>query len=247
MNLLNNLDKNNLHHAYLIEGEHDFIAPQIFEYVEKVLKIKTLGNPDFCHIQVDLLKIKHAIDLREMGIQKSFTLGKKIFVLSINRFSKEAEGVLLKMFEEPIENTHFFIITPDKNILTKTLLSRFYFISSRENLDKNEIEEAEKFIRMTLKSRIDFIKEFIASSLKNEDEDEEDVIEINSVRSKAFKFLNALEYVLHQKLISKIEVQPLSGKNNYFEQLFRVREYLSQQGSPTKTLLESLAITIPVL
>ncbi|MFA6325123.1 MAG: hypothetical protein WCX46_02755, partial [Candidatus Paceibacterota bacterium] len=72
MNLLNNLDKNNLHHAYLIEGKHDFIIPQILDYIENILKIKTLGNPDFCQIHVDFLKIKHALDLREMGSQKSF-------------------------------------------------------------------------------------------------------------------------------------------------------------------------------
>src|ERR1035437_3222996 len=112
------LDKNNLHHAYLIEGTSEKIVPEIFKYVES-LGVKTSGNPDFSNISIDLLKIKQALDLRSMGSEKGFNSSKKIFIISVNRFSGDAEGVLLKMFEEPIENTHFFIITPDVNVLTK--------------------------------------------------------------------------------------------------------------------------------
>ncbi|MFA6325293.1 MAG: hypothetical protein WCX46_03660, partial [Candidatus Paceibacterota bacterium] len=174
-----------------------------------------------------------------------FQESKKIFILSANRFSKDAEGVLLKMFEEPIKNTHFFIITPNKNILTKTLLSRFYLISNICDEDEDELIEVEKFINMNLKNRIDFIKDFISTSENNEDDDE--IIQINSVRSKAFKFLNSLEHVLHQKLINQINLNHVPTKEDYFEQIFKVREYLNQQGSPVKTLLESLAIIIPIL
>ena len=42
-----------------------------------------------------------------MGTEKSFSGSKKIFVLCVNTFSLDAQNVLLKMFEEPIEHTHF--------------------------------------------------------------------------------------------------------------------------------------------
>ena len=241
------LDKNNLHHAYLIEGAGDKIVPEVLEYVES-LGIKTSGNPDFYHISIDFLKIKQALDLRAMGAEKGFTPGKKIFVVSANRISPDAQGVLLKMFEEPIENTHFFLIMPDVNVLAKTLISRFYLISAKQNLSKEEIKEAEKFIAMPLQNRIIFIKEFIATSEEKENDDE--VVEENSIRSKAFIFLNALEYVLHQKIFSeKVRPSICESRNlsdlDCFNQIFRVREFLRQQGSSTKTLLESVAIAIP--
>ena len=232
------LDKNNLHHAYLIEGAGDEILPEIFRFIE-ALGVKTVGNPDFNHLSIDLMKIKQALELRSMSTVKGFSNSKKIFVININRFTPDAQGVLLKMFEEPIQNTHFFLITPDANVLTKTLLSRFYLIKTEINFSE-ELKEANKFIAASLKDRIDFVKEFVTVS----EDEESEIIETNSVRSRAFKFLNALEYVLHQKLISK---KLLNKEVDFFEQIFKAREYLRQQGSPTKTLMESVAIAIPVL
>src|SRR3989338_8121276 len=116
MNILEHLDKNNLHHAYLIEGERDKIVPKIFEFFES-LNIKTFGNPDFCHISIDNLKIEEAFSLRAMSFEKSFSASKKIFVICVNSFSLEAENVLLKMFEEPINNTWRKRLEKRKNLL----------------------------------------------------------------------------------------------------------------------------------
>jgi hypothetical protein len=153
------------------------------------------------------------------------------------------------MFEEPIENTHFFMITPDVNVLTKTLISRFYLIKTQNNFE-NELKEVKKFISLDLKERIDFIKEFIASSEAESKEDEEETAEQpaspsqggNSVKSRAIKFLNGVEYMLHQKFIAS-----KFPENNvdFFNQIFKVREYIRQQGTPTKTLLESVALVVP--
>ena len=103
------LDKNNLHHAYLIEGARDEIVPEILTFCENI-NIKTSGNPDFCHISIDNFKIDEAFDLRAMSVNKSFSSKKRIFVVSVNSFSLDAQNVLLKMFEEPVPDTHFFLI-----------------------------------------------------------------------------------------------------------------------------------------
>ena len=239
--ILQHLDKNNLHHAYLIEGIENEILPELFKYFEN-LGIKIFNNPDFYHTSIDFLKIKEALDLRAMGNEKGFNSDKKIFIININRFSPDAQGVLLKMFEEPIENTHFFIITPDVNVLTKTLISRFYLIKS-QNFSL-ELTEAQKFISLNLRDRIDFIKEFINAEKNEEDDDEVGTTEPNSIKTKVFSFLNALECVLHQKFLLR-EIK--NNKVDFFEQIFKVREYLRMQSSPTKTLLESVALSIPKL
>ena len=169
--LSKHLNKNNLHHAYLIEGNRKEILPEILGFWEE-LNIKTLGNPDFSQIVIDNFKIDEAFELRAMSTNKGFSTAKKVFIICANTFSLDAQNVLLKMFEEPIENTHFFLVVPDTNSLLKTVVSRFYVISARQPARHasqgdaggdlaEETQEAEKFISMPLQRRIDFIRELL--------------------------------------------------------------------------------------
>jgi hypothetical protein len=238
MNLIKqHLDKNNLHHAYLIEGEREGVVSEILEFV-RGLGIETVGNSDFVHISVDAFKIEDARNLKFFGSEKGFSNeknAKKIFVVSANSFLLEAQNSLLKVFEEPIENTHFFIVLPDTSALLKTFISRFYIISARQDLASEE-GDAEKFIAMPLSVRINFLKDFL-----KEEEEIEDEIQIDSIRAKSLRFLNALEVVLHVKF------EKNSSDTNYFEHLFKVREFLRMPGSSPKTLMESVALSVPVL
>ncbi len=237
MSILKHLDKKKLHHAYLIEGERDEIMPEILSFFES-LNIKTFGNPDFCHIIIDNLKIEEAFDLRAMSSDKSFSLSKKVFIICVNSLTLDAQNVLLKMFEEPIENTHFFVVVPDADSLLKTLVSRFYFIRNKNVNTKTE--DVEKFIGMSLQKRIDFIKELLIEP--KEDEESNEIVALDSTRSKALKFLNALESVLCNKLILKTPLDIV-----LFEHFLKVREFLRMPGSSVKTLMESVALIIPML
>jgi len=243
MNLIQqHLDKNNLHHAYLIEGDKEKVLPEIFEFI-KSLGISPIGNADVSQISLDSFKIEDARNLKSYASEKGFSgekNAKKVFIISANNFLLEAQNTLLKMFEEPIENTHFFIVVPDANSLLQTFVSRFYLISDKSDLAV-KIEEAEKFISMPLKSRIDFIKELLVES-EEEDEEGNEIVALNSARSKALKLLNALELVLHNKFVSKRHFDI-----DYFQHFFKVREFLRMPGSSTKTLMESVALIVPEL
>lgn len=238
MSILEYLDKENLHHAYLIEGARDEIVSEIMKFCESI-NIKTSGNPDFIHISIDNFKIDEAFDLRAMSSNKSFSSEKKIFIICFNNISLDAQNVLLKIFEEPIENTHFFLIVPDTNSLLKTVVSRFYLIKTEVRKEEN-FKGAEKFISMPLKNRIDFIKELLIEE-EAEDEEGNEIVVLDSTRSKALKFLNALELVLHKKLVSKVPFD-----TSFFEHFFKVREFLRMPGSSTKNLLESVALIVPI-
>ncbi|HEV7702550.1 MAG TPA: hypothetical protein VGO63_03875 [Candidatus Paceibacterota bacterium] len=239
MNIEKYLDKENLHHAYLVEGSRDEIIPEILEFL-KSLKIKTEGNPDVVQMHTDTFKIDDARNLKIYGREKGYTSAKKIFIISANNFLSEAQNSLLKLFEEPIENTYFFIVAPDASVFIKTLSSRLYFISTKSDISA-ELKDAEKFIKMPLKSRLDFIKELLTTE---ELEDEEglsaqagnEVIQLDSIRSKALKFLNALESVFHKKM------PKTAFDTSVFEHIFKVREFLRMPGSSPKTLMESVAL-----
>ena len=257
MKISNHLDRNNLHHAYLIEGAREEIVPEIFAFIQS-LGIKVIGNADVSHISLDTFKIEDARNLKSFGSEKGFSNeknAKKIFIVSVNNFLLEAQNSLLKMFEEPIENTHFFLVVPEVNALLKTFVSRFYFIKAAPTLEgvgAPTESVGEKFINMSLKNRIDFMKDLLAESKT----DGENNPSLDSARSKALIFLNSLEFTLHSKLVNNFADFTLPGvpggtyaaQNSLqtcFSHLFKVREFLRMPGSSTKTLMESVALVVP--
>ena len=146
----NHIDKNNLHHAYLIEGNQD-IVPEIYKILE-TLGVNTHNNPDLCIISIDTFKIDDARNLNSLASLKGFSTGKKVFLISTNNFLLEAQNAMLKLFEEPIEDTHFFIITPNIDGLLSTFGSRFYAIRNINSEIVNQ--DADKFISLSFSERI---------------------------------------------------------------------------------------------
>ena len=215
MSIKGHFDKNNLHHAYLIEGTDEESLPEITELV---------GGGELIHIKLDSFKIDDARNLKSYTSEKSLAHAqKKIFIISANSVLVEAQQALLKLFEEPIEDTHFFLITPDASALLSTFVSRFYRIKV-----PTRVGNAESFIKMPLAKRIEFLKELLAV------EDEEDLSK-DSPRSKALNFLNELESTL-------VSSMPLDTEA--LNQIFKVREFLRQPGSSTKSLMESVALML---
>lgn len=217
------------------------VVPEIVEFFNN-LGIKTVGNSDFIHISLDSFKIEDARNLKSYGTQKGFSSAKKVFIISANNFLLEAQNSLLKIFEEPIENTHFFLIVPDTNSLLKTFVSRFYLISTKSALTE-EIKNAEEFIALSPRDRIDFIKELLIEP-EEEDEERNEIAVLDSTRSKALKFLNALESVVSKTAFDKNMSRTVLD-TGYLEHFFKVREFLRMPGSSAKSLMESVALVVP--
>jgi len=210
----------NWHHAYLIEGEREKVLLEITSFCEES-GIPSRGNPDFCHITVQMLKIEDARNLKELAASRAFYNGKKIFVITVENILSEAQNTLLKLFEEPTPETHFFLVLPDANVLLKTFASRFYRISGKA---KQEEENVKEFVAMSKSGRINFLKELLS------DED--------NARTNANKFLNDLESYLHSTARFNL------ARVNIAEQIMKAREYLRQPGASMKNLLESVALML---
>lgn len=205
------LDKNNLHHAILIEG-NESKAAEIFARLSS-WGVAIRANPDIFYRTYDTLGIADARELKEIQSEKS--LGdKRFFILRTENFTLEAMQALLKMFEEPNEGNHFFVIVPDVNSIIPTLRSRFFIVyGSHEALKK----EAGDFLKLTKKERLDYVRKFIT---KEND------------RERAIKLLSGLELAMKQRQ------EPI----NSFQQLWQVRQNLSNRGASVKMLLEHLAL-----
>ena len=52
MQIKKHLDKNNLHHAYLIEGEREEVIPDVLAFLSDI-GVSVVANPDFLHIAID--------------------------------------------------------------------------------------------------------------------------------------------------------------------------------------------------
>lgn len=100
--------------------------------------------------------------------------------------------------------------------------------------------EAEKFIAMPFKNRVDFIKELLTEI--EEDEEGNGITVLDSTRSKALKFLNALEFVMSKTVFDKNISRTVP---DMFQHFFKVREFLRMPGSSAKSLMESVAFAIP--
>lgn len=226
LDILKHLEKDNLHHAYLLEGRREEIIPALVQFN---------SGAELIQINLDTFKIEDARNLKSYSSEKGYADQKKIFIISANNFLLEAQNSLLKMFEEPIPATHFFVVVPDTHSLLPTFISRFYLISDAQGGMEQKIE-AEKFLHLPLKLRIDFLKDLLEEP-KEEDAEGNEIVILDSTRSKALKFLNALESILAANLSLNPAV---------FEHIFKVRKFLRMPGSSTKSLMESVALITPV-
>jgi DNA polymerase III delta prime subunit len=228
--------KDNLHHAYLIEGEYEAVLPELVSYLEEKGIIKK-GSPDLHRIFEETLKIDSARHIKESQIEKSSQSGgKKIFIIGANFFTREAANSLLKVFEEPAEGVHFFLITPNPHLLPATLLSRVHLIAAENKKEINPaiLAEANKFLSAGHAARIKQIEEFIK---KFEDLEADE----NNMKSRAQAWINAMETLLHRS------EQDIRNKLYEFGELSKARDYITDRGSSAKMLLEHLALVLPII
>jgi DNA polymerase III, gamma/tau subunits len=145
-----------MHHAVLYIGE----KKQTNSHIESLfveLGIKTLGNPDIFLIETDVFSVEDARALSERSIEKAFG-ERKFFIIKAEKFTREAQNALLKTLEDPVPNTHFILSAREVGMFLPTIISRLHI----EVVDGDSTEESDvkKFLKKTLKQRIDFAKKF---------------------------------------------------------------------------------------
>ncbi len=151
------IDKNNLHHAYLVVGDSSLAERGIIDFFA-TQGIVLLGSPDYFVFREKTFGIEDARKLSELALRKAFSsIGRKIFLLASETITTQAQNALLKTFEEPIDRTHFFLITRDQEMVIPTLLSRMQIISAGS---RGEGREAEGYLSLPISKRIAFAKKF---------------------------------------------------------------------------------------
>lgn len=119
--------------------------------------------------------------------------GEKWIPLGLNEtnFHQETANSLLKIIEEPPENTTFFFLTRDKNDLIETIISRSqsFFVPSynTEERDSSNVEEIfTDYPRIERKNSLDLAQTLFALSKEHGSEKI-----LNEIQNYLFKLLNS--------------------------------------------------------
>lgn len=217
------LNKKNLHHAYCFEGDLSLVKEFLLKSIKKDLGFRTLGNPDFLMREFDKFGINDGKMINEFQLKKPVGGDKKIIIISTIKITREAQNSLLKTFEEPTKNTHFFLLVPTSEILLPTLRSR---LEIKKIKTKGNDSMARKFLRSGKHERLESVKKII----KERD------------RVSAINLLNELESVVQEKTdIKNISPEEIL----FFETLNKFRGYLNDTAPSIKMILEHIALIAP--
>jgi DNA polymerase III delta prime subunit len=153
------------HHAYFIHAFKDG-AQKLKEHLKRAFGISHTQNPDFYHEKFEVIGIDDSRKLKELHSSKSFKEGtNRIFIIESSSITHEAQNALLKIFEEPNTDTHFFLIMPSVEVLLPTLRSRLSIIKTEQ--ENPLLESAENFLKLSAKQKIEFVDE-IAERIADE-------------------------------------------------------------------------------
>ena len=225
---ISGLEKLN-HHAYYLTGNNS-ARVRLISLLGKKHSIHMEWNSDFIDKTYDTFTIDDARKLKEQSGIKPVAEGiKRIFILTMNGITVEAQNALLKLLEEPAEYSHFFIIIPSAHLLLPSVKSRISFIQ----LDKEESEvdsnmetlaEARKFLKSDTKKRLEFVKNLL-----------DDILKEKKNKQDAVNFLNDIEQVTYEEIGTK------KGKR-ILETIDTARKYANDRAPSLKMLLESVAL-----
>lgn len=232
IHIFNKLIPQDLYHSYVIEGDPKETANFLLGFLEKRGEVEA-NSPDVLSQSYESFTMENSEEIKDWHSRKGITKSKKVCILSTNFINREAEQTLLKIIEEPAENTHFFIIMPDTSLLADTILSRVQLIKIKQTEDTSKGKEILKFISSAPKDRINIVAQII-----KENKDEESS---GRLRSTAISFVNNLESIFYQKFKKNKKDKQIKF---VLEELQKSREYLSIPGASVKMILEHLALVM---
>jgi replication-associated recombination protein RarA len=205
------------HHAYLLLGEKE-AGESYLESVFSDLGISPTANPDVWFVETDVFGVDDARKLSEDAQAKAFG-SKKVFILDASRFTPEAQNALLKIFEEPPVNTHFFVFAHNENMFLPTLLSRMQTVRL-ERVKEND-KEAENFLHLSLAKRIIFARKFA---------DEKEERGTGALAS----FIDSLLLLLKNSNASLANL----------EKVFKIRLFAEDSSAMSRLIIEHLALVL---
>ncbi len=224
------------HHAYCIAGTTEDMLPKLLRVLETNLKVRTKGNPDFLLEQYETMGINEAHALKESAERKSVAGDKKVFVVLARGMTREAQNALLKVFEEPPADTHFFLVVPSFALLLPTLRSRVEVLDLHPDGEGTDIKTATEFLAGTVPVRLSLVQKML-KELEQEKKKQEDSSEPLLEKGRILAFLDSLERTLAKRDHTLVAFA--------LREVLEVKKYSRDRAPSLKLLLEHLALVLP--
>ncbi len=225
-----------LHHAYCLHGAHDLGS--FFTFLEESLGVATRGNPDFWHGQFESLGIDEARQIKEMQQRSAANVGaKKVFVISTDTITHEAQNALLKVFEEPTADTHFFLLMPSAEMLLPTLRSRVVMVPAGPAGSARQVGDDSAILATSGTSVARLAEQFLAASKGKRMALLKPLMEEKDKRA-------AIAFVDHVLKIRSKSAQDTKVHRKDLEELLAMRSYLNDRSASVKMILECLTLSL---
>ncbi|MBR9702622.1 hypothetical protein GOV10_01170, partial [Candidatus Woesearchaeota archaeon] len=148
------------HHAYILTGDSEKSLLWLHSWLEDE-GVSIHGNPDFWHGEFETFGINDAKQLRELQSRKAVGDGRKIYIVSSTKMTREAQSALLKVLEEPTKGAHIFLIVPHEESLLPTLRSRMIVLNRDWNTKEDADALARDILSATPAKRLTLVEPFI--------------------------------------------------------------------------------------
>jgi DNA polymerase III delta prime subunit len=271
------------HHAYCLIGD-DSTRAELLSILEKKQKIKTHGNPDFFNRVYETFTIDDARGIKSLAETKPVTVsddsykhandnnaglpadrhGKKIFVLTMNGITVEAQNAMLKLLEEPPEYTHFFLIIPSVHLLLPTVKSRLSIIDVK-GLGGERVSKGTTIVDYSddagsttslktgnarpnrdmslLKEAEAFLKAPAAKRLETIKSLMDSITKEKKTKQDAIDLINAIEAAAYLKAGAR-SAKELAKVAPTLETIQIARKYMNDRSPSMKMLLEYVALNV---
>ena len=215
-----------IHHSYILEGPKTLIVEELGRVFRDELNIGFETGKNYWHQDFDKLLMENADEIREWQSRKNISNQKSFYVISFSTIGKNAQNSLLKLVEEPQENTHFFFVVPNSSIFLDTVLSRSSVLKPKFEIgDSNQIFE---ILKMNMAERAKFIDKFQAD-LKDGKRGKGEAVEmVQSLISKTRN--NLLQDPQNTELQSKLRLMQ------------KAETYLNDESAIVKNWLEFVVL-----
>jgi len=202
------------HHAYLLRVED--AKPETSQAFVSSLQIEEVN-----YVTLDSFGIGDVRTLTAQAFVRPQVGDTQVIVVTTSTITVEAQQALLKILEEPPVSTIFVFCLPKTLYLLPTLLSRFFDVTSLENLEiPKENKTLDEFCTLRIADRITEIT--------------------NRLGKKDLVWVDEIKACLLQKLVNDSKV--LAPEK--LTLLFFVAEHLQTRGASNKLLLEEMALSL---
>lgn len=220
------LGDGSLSHAYVIEGELVASRAALFAHLSETWGFQGESDPDLFLYATSPFGIDEARNVRERGELRPIR-DRKYFVIISESVTHEAQNALLKTFEEPKPDTHFFLLVRTSAVLLPTLLSRVRIVSHVRDAGDGagEAVAPSAFVEADIGERLAMIGKIDALRKDHPDE----------AKARARDLLDGIEIALAQDPSARAVLS----------ETIDAKRRLGGRSPSLKMLLEHLALAIP--